>query len=155
MINELELAKIESLAGLTTEDLQTLAKEFEELHLSPSNVLIHEGQEASGAFLVLEGQVETEKLLPGYKERLLISSIPVGEWVGVVSLIDNKPATATVRAISTSRVLAISRQTFNRFIQGDKPSGIRFHRALLRSVASQLSRVNSNVIGLRAAASNS
>jgi len=154
MINEQELSHMDSLPGLTREDLKTLAHEFEELHLSPDNVLIHEGQEASGAFLILEGRVEAEKLLPGDIERLLVSTVSVGEWVGVVSLIDNKPATATVRAISASRVLAISRLTFNRFVQGERPVGIRFHRALLRSVAAQLGRVNKNVIGLRAAASD-
>jgi CRP/FNR family transcriptional regulator, cyclic AMP receptor protein len=153
MINERELAKIDSLSGLTLEDLKSLSHEFEELHLSPDNVLIHEGREASGAFLVLEGHVEVEKLLPGEMERLLVSKVSIGDWVGVVSLIDNKPATATVRAISASRVLAISRLTFSRFVDGDRPVGIRFHRALLRSVAIQLGRVNQNVLSLRAAAS--
>ena len=154
MITELEISRADILSGLTDEDRAILLNDFEELNLSPDSALIHEGREASGAFLVLEGHVEAEKMLPGETKRLLASTVPIGEWVGVVSLMDDKPATATVRAISASRVLAINRQTFARYMQGDSPVGIRFHRALLRSVANQLSRVNKNVISLRAAASD-
>ena len=154
MISVNDLKGNRNLSQLTDHDLEVLAGQLEEIHVNPGTVLIHEGQHASGAFLVVEGTVEAEKVLAGENERVLVSNVPHGEWVGVVSLLDKKPATASVKAITSSRVLTISQDSFNRIIGSGRPTGVRFHRSLLRSVAVQLSRVNTNVVGLRDAAKN-
>ncbi len=83
----------------------------------PGAVLIHEGRRSPGAFLLLEGQIDVHKNVPGKAERVLTSPIPVGEWFGLVSLLDGLPATATVMAQAESVVVAMGRADFWKVVQ--------------------------------------
>ena len=100
------------LGLLEEEDLLPLASMLEPLSLSAGQVLIREGKRSPGTFLIVRGNVQIEKTLPGDTERVLVSPVKTGEWIGIVSLLDGEKATASVVATTEGEALALNQANF-------------------------------------------
>jgi CRP-like cAMP-binding protein len=133
------------------EDLPILAQLLQPLNVQAGQVLIREGKRSPGAFLVIEGELQVEKRLSGEPERLLVSRIPKGEWVGMVSILDGFPATAAVRAHTNAKVLAMDQSNLEALRKKNSPMSMRFSRTVLACLAQQLGRVNQGLMELRTA----
>ncbi len=149
MVDPRMLDGVSSLTVLSAEERDQLAQYLDAVRFMPGDVLIHEGRRSPGAFLLLEGQIVVHKKVPGEAERVLTSPIPVGEWFGLVSLLDGLPATATVMAQAESLVVAMGRADFWKVVGAGDPFGVHFLRAMLRCTAIQLARIDHNVLHLR------
>ncbi len=149
MVDPRMLDGVSSLTVLSAEERDALARSLDAVRFMPGDVLIHEGRRSPGAFLLLEGQIDVHKKVPGPDERTLTSPIPVGEWFGLVSLLDGLPATATVMAQAESLVVAMGRADFWKVVGAGDAFGVHFLRAMLRCTAIQLARIDYNVLALR------
>ena len=149
MVDPRTLASVDSLTVLSEGERRQLAQHLDAVRFMPGDVLIHEGRRSPGAFLLVEGQVMVRKHVPGSSERVLTRPIPMGEWFGLVSLLDGLPATATVVAQEESLVVAMGRADFWKVIGAGSPFGAHFLRAMLRCTALQLARIDQNVVALR------
>lgn len=149
MVDPRTLDGVSSLTVLSSDERDELAQCLDAVRFMPGDVLIHEGRRSPGAFLLLEGQIDVHKKVPGKAERVRTSPIPVGEWFGLVSLLDGLPATATVMAQAESLVVAMGRAEFWKVVGAGDPFGVHFLRAMLRCTAIQLARIDHNVLALR------
>jgi CRP-like cAMP-binding protein len=149
MIDPRMLDGMSSLTVLSATERDLLAQYLDSVRFMSGDVLIHEGRRSPGAYLLLNGQIDVHKRVPGKSERVLTSPIPVGEWFGLVSLLDGLPATATVEAHSESLVVAMGRADFWKVVGGGDAFGVHFLRAMLRCTAIQLARIDLNVLRLR------
>jgi CRP-like cAMP-binding protein len=64
-------------------------------------------------FLIKSGKAEVTTIDPKDKRKLMLARLGPGEFFGEVSLIKNKPRTATVTALSDVELLTISKQSFD------------------------------------------
>jgi len=145
------LQHADCLGLMAVEDLEILAQLLQPLNVQPKQVLIREGKRSPAAFLVIEGELQVEKSLPGKEDRVLVSRVPKGEWIGMVSILDGEPATATVTTLSHGKVLAMDRANLEALRSNDSAMSMRFGRTVLACVSQQLLRVNSHLISLRTA----
>jgi len=141
----------ECLHLMNPDDLPKLAQILKPLSFQAGQVLIREGKRSPGAFLVVEGELEVHKRLPGGTDRKMLSRVPKGEWVGMVSILDQEPATATIVAFSDVKVLAMDRANLETLRANNSPMSLRFGRNILACLAQQLARVNQNLLDLRKA----
>lgn len=148
------LEHADCLKLMLPEDLEILSQLLQPLRVQPNQVLIREGKRSPAAFLVIEGELQVEKSLSGKENRVLVSQVPRGEWVGMVSILDGEPATATVTALSQAKVLAMDRANLENLRANNSAMSMRFGRTVLACVAQQLTRVNTHLVDLRAAAEN-
>ena len=139
------------LGLMVPEDLEILSQLLQPLNVQANQVLIREGKRSPAAFLVVEGELQVEKSLPGKENRILVSQVPKGEWVGMVSILDGEPATATVTALRQGKVLAMNRANLETLRSNDSAMSMRFGRTILACVSQQLLRVNTQLISLRTA----
>ena len=109
--------------GLGTEYISTIFKSGETNVLHKGDTAIKEGQKNHDIYIVLSGVLEI--VLPkqiNSMERVAkveLSVIGPGEWAGEYSLIDKKPASASVIACVKSEVFVLSRDTFKRLLNAD------------------------------------
>jgi EAL domain-containing protein (putative c-di-GMP-specific phosphodiesterase class I) len=85
-----------------------------------NDVIIKQGDEGNSAFVIDKGRVEI--LIE--KDRGLIQSLGTrgeGAIIGEMSLIDNEPRTATVKAIEDCALLEITRNDFDRRLKSSDP----------------------------------
>jgi serine phosphatase RsbU (regulator of sigma subunit) len=91
-------------------DLERLASRVSERPLAAGEVLFLQNEEAHESFLILSGELEVITYLNGVELRLEVRQ--AGELIGEMALIDNSPRSATVRAVSESRVAVLDEDAF-------------------------------------------
>jgi serine phosphatase RsbU (regulator of sigma subunit) len=100
------LAKLPFLQGINAEVIQRLIDEASEAHYQPGEDIIREGSVGRELFLVVDGLIAVIKG-QGDQEIQITRSGP-GEVLGEMGFIDERPRSATVRAVQPTRVLVLS-----------------------------------------------
>jgi CRP-like cAMP-binding protein len=92
-----------------------LVKRFEGHDVAPGTVLIQEGDAGKGLFVVLLGEVEVARTDAAGRNRVL-ARLGAGELFGEMSLLGDRPTTATVRATTPTTILFLGRDYFRRLV---------------------------------------
>lgn len=108
------LRQLPLFEGLTDEDLDRLYNMAEVVSLKAGEVLVEEGQPGDSMYIALAGMFEVSKR-SGERDVVFAGCGP-GDVIGEISLLENVPRTATVRAIQDAGVLRISRDTFRQLL---------------------------------------
>jgi CRP-like cAMP-binding protein len=77
--------------------------------------IIHEGTTGSNAYLILSGSVEVYKKVGD--EKLVLSRLVKGNIFGEMSLVDDKPRSATIVALEDTEVRILSRERFESMLE--------------------------------------
>ena len=94
----------------------------------PGEVIIRENDFGETAYVIGQGQVEVTKELDG--QNVHLAYIGVGETFGEMSMIDEKPRSATVTAVAPTVVSEIRRDEFFNSLQTDPKVAITLLRIL-------------------------
>ncbi len=134
-----ELAALDALQGLLVEDLQIVIEMAEDRVVLAGEVLIEQGRRTPVVLLLLDGALEVQR---DESTGSVTTRVPPGEWIGVVDAIDERGATASVRAARDSRCLLLPRPELEAMLRAGHPTAGRLLRSWIRSLGQQLSRVN-------------
>ena len=93
---------------LSRREIQNIARIAYQRHYSAGEVIIHEGQNAAGMYIMVDGQAEVTKVLED-GTILHLTTLENSELFGDVGLLDSSPRTATVRATRDSSVIGFFR----------------------------------------------
>jgi len=91
-------------------------------------IIVHEGSPGSEMFIIDEGEVEIVRML-GEHERVLTTLGP-GDFFGEMSVLENRPRSATARAKVACRLLPIDASTFDALLREHPEVGVRMMRKL-------------------------
>lgn len=92
-----------------------LLKRFSAHEVTPGTVVVREGQEGKGLYLILMGEVDVTKI--DGDEKVLLASLKAGDCFGEISLIKRSPTTATVTAARHTTILFLPRDAFVRLTE--------------------------------------
>ena len=107
------LSQVAFFRSMPLDELTWLALRLRAVDLLTGQVLFQEEERGEHLFVVLEGQIEVVKALGSPDERLVGRRGP-GEFIGEMSLFNLEGLrTASVRAASPARLVAIARQDFD------------------------------------------
>lgn len=114
---EVELLRgVPIFAPLAAPALERLAKALVEVHAEGGTAIFDEGARGDDFYVIAGGQAAVE--IGGARIRTL----GPGEFFGEVALLRDLPRTATVRAITPLRLLALNRETFVATVTGHPAS---------------------------------
>jgi CRP-like cAMP-binding protein/Tfp pilus assembly protein PilF len=106
------LDRIPLLSRLTLEQNVLLANRLQVVEFQPGQIVFHMGEMGDTFYIVESGEVEVlapdVKALPSVLNRL-----GPGDFFGEIALLRAVPRTATIRVVSPTRLLALSREDFN------------------------------------------
>ena len=98
-----------------------LIRRFDGHEVAAGTEIIPEGASGLGLFVVLAGEVEVTKRQPATdtapEVEVPLARLRAGEVFGEMSLINNQPTSASVRAARRSTILFLARDYFQRLIQ--------------------------------------
>ena len=80
----------------------------------PGEIVIQEGTKGTSAFIILSGAVEVLKR-SGDKD-IVVATLGEGQVFGEMGLIEDRPRSATVKAMTELRLQVISREGFNELL---------------------------------------
>ncbi len=104
------LRNVSVFSSLTEEELKCLAG-VDELHLSPGEVVIRQGEFAQHYYIILSGKVTIFKAGPQQREEEIVS-YGGGTAFGELPLLANMPVAGTLRVIEPSHLLRIDEESF-------------------------------------------
>lgn len=123
--------------SLRDEEVEILLDVCHEEGLDAGEVVFAEGAKADKFYIVLEGTVQVWKGSGGSPEELLAEH-GEGHLFGEMSLVDDLPRSATIRAKTATRLLTIQKRDFQRIVAAN--AGIAL--SVLRSLSSMVRKSN-------------
>ena len=91
---------------LDSKTVESLAQECEEVILDPYEILFREGEQGDAMFVILSGELAVER------QDAVIAKRVKGDHVGEMALIESGPRVATVKALSKTNLLKLSKKQF-------------------------------------------
>jgi CRP/FNR family transcriptional regulator, cyclic AMP receptor protein len=108
--NEL-LARVGIFANLTPDSLQAVASQVRKVRYARGDILLQEGGRTNVLIVLVTGTATVLRRDANNKE-IHLATLPAGEFVGEMSLLDGQPHSATVRADTTLDALVLRREDF-------------------------------------------
>ena len=112
------LRTIGLFSSVRDEDLAAIASLLIERRFPKHKTIVEEGLPGDYMYIIREGRVSVSKLSDDGREKIL-EFLDAGEFFGEMALLDNAPRSASVRALSDVRVLALSRGDFLNVLRGN------------------------------------
>ena len=131
MGHEEALRNVPLFAGLESADLQRLGRILVPRQYQAGELIIKEGDEAVGFFILSSGKVRVVKDLGADKEQTLATLTP-GEFFGETALLDGYPRTASVQAVEKTECLALTRWDFMSELKSSPTMAVEIVRVLAR-----------------------
>ena len=102
------LKEVPVFEELSNREIQNIARIAYQRHYSAGEIIIHEGQNAAGMYIMVDGQAEVTKALAD-GTILHLTTLENSGLFGDVGLLDSSPRTATVKATRDSSVIGFFR----------------------------------------------
>jgi len=109
-----------------------LIRRFEGIDVVPGTVIIEENAVGQGLFVILLGEVEVVRTNDIEGKEGAVARLRAGDVFGEMSLLDDSPTTATVRALTPATLLFLGRDYFRRLVDA-LPALRQYFQELSRS----------------------
>ena len=105
------LAQISLFQGLADEDREALAKRLTEKSFKAGDIVFSQGEKGASMYIVQSGSVQI--YLPSAEKDqppVVLKDIRTGEYFGELAIFDDKPRSASVRALVDTVLLELTRE---------------------------------------------
>ncbi|MEJ6023904.1 Crp/Fnr family transcriptional regulator [Ramlibacter sp. PS4R-6] len=137
-----------ALTELKREAAQDIAQLLKPEHVAAGTVLIEEGVTSTGFMaLVLEGEAIVANAITS-GEAVVLGEIGPGAVFGEMGILDGKPRSATVTAVTDMDIAVLDRQSLSRLIDEMPGVAVGLLSAVMVRVAERLRATNARVMEL-------
>ncbi|MCU1329844.1 MAG: hypothetical protein JWN34_5214 [Bryobacterales bacterium] len=122
------IRNIEFFAGLDQKTLRRIEQSAIVCQFGPDEVIIKEGELGLGMYVVISGKVEVLKKIPGGKLKL--AELGPSQFFAEMSLIDDKPRSATVATLEATECLLLTRDSLLKLMDRSPQIALRMAKML-------------------------
>lgn len=136
--------------GLTAREKYYILRFFEANKIIRGNIIIHEGEFVDAMFILATGKWEVflpknvEYLYRPTDVHLQLLEQP-GTLLGEYSFLDNKPASASIRAMEEGLLYGITYKNFEAIVNSSNRVGKLIYRNLLQALITRLRKHNEEI----------
>jgi CRP/FNR family transcriptional regulator, cyclic AMP receptor protein len=135
------------LRGLTAQQVEQLAQASVGQKVAAGHALMNEGDRSSGLVFLLQGGVEIFKHgADGQRESLAKVNAPT--LLGEMSLITDRPSSATVTAVTECELQLLTKAQFQRLIASESIAAYKLIAILAGVLAERVARLDRKVLEL-------
>lgn len=139
----LDVAKIPFFYDVMGEDLEKLALILSMKNFKTDQVVFNEGDEQTGMFFILDGDVQIiKKNIRGKEELLTVLCAP--QIFGEMALIDRGRRSASVVAQSDLITAELTRENFERFMDEEPDLAVHIIRKIAHTLSLRLRKVSAS-----------
>ena len=141
------LAGVPLFQGLDTETLERLAKATRVQAFSAGEDIVQMGEPGRSLYLVTEGSVQV--LYPAGSSDFELARLGPGDFFGEMALLNDKPRSATVRAVGPVEALVLDKTDFRDLILAAPAAGLQVLEALsvrIRNADEQISGLSDKAV---------
>jgi tetratricopeptide (TPR) repeat protein len=130
------LKAIPIFGELSLEDMKDLYRVAQQVVIPEGATVLEKGAQGSGLFVLLEGTVDVFSGPEPDAKRL--NTLGPGSHLGEISLIQDGPTSAHVRARTAVRALRITRAGFQHYLDTHEGAALRIYRLFTRNLAARV-----------------
>jgi CRP/FNR family cyclic AMP-dependent transcriptional regulator len=135
-----------ALTELDLEDALQVVRLLAPLHVAAETVLIEEGVTSTGYMaLVLEGEAVVANAIDGTDDSVVLSELGPGAVFGELGILDGKPRSATVTAVTDMSIAVLDRVALSRLIDSMPAVACALLSAIIVRVGERLRATNARV----------
>ena len=140
------LKDVKLLQAFTDAELAQLTHVGSTAHYEDHANIVIEGELSWGLYVILQGVVGIFKNNAMTGEPYDVGQLRDGNFFGEMSLVDDKPRSATVRALTPCEVFYVSKESFNAFLDQSKDRKLKFYETCIHNVVSRLRELDENYV---------
>jgi len=147
MAAPLDLESLKPLAlfkDLTSDELANIAPLFFEKSYLPNSTLFVEGMTGEILYSIKKGSVNITKKGSGGQE-IVLATLKAGEFLGEMSLIDNRPRTATAKVAEESQLLVMTKKAFTTLLEKHPDIALKILLVFLKIANERLRKANESI----------
>jgi tetratricopeptide (TPR) repeat protein len=126
---------------LSLDEMKAFYTICEQVYFPAGEILIEQGHQGEGLIIIREGSCIVTKVEHGAKETTL-ATLSSGAYVGEMSLIDDAPTSARVRATDNVKALRIRKERFEQFLFANDRIALRVYRTFVTTLSERLRQQN-------------
>lgn len=130
--------------SLNRYQIDVVARYVKGRNLNAGNILFRQWDKADYVCFIEQGTLEVLRK-NGPDEYRTVTTLRRGRSIGEMSIIDNFPRTATVRAHTNARVVLLNRTDFERLMVEHHDIGVEIIKGLARLMARNLQKTSSRL----------
>lgn len=128
------LKQVPLLGGLDAEHLRMLARLAATRTFTQGKKIIQQGEPGAGLFVILDGTVEVTVKPDATSPEIKITTLSRGDFFGEMALIDGYPRSATITALTDTRVVELGRWVFLDAMRREPAIGVALVPILTRRI---------------------
>ena len=133
------------------EEVFALSEWMEMFAIPKGGVLFSEGEQSYFMCVLIEGEVSVLKR-DSNNEEVSVAIVRNGYTLGEMALLENAPRSATVRATRNTRLLVLSRGSFEKMCEKRPALALKFIRHVSRMISQRLRRMSGALVEANMAA---
>ncbi|MCP3137941.1 cyclic nucleotide-binding domain-containing protein [Pyxidicoccus xibeiensis] len=130
------LKAIPIFGELSLDDMKDLYRVARQVLIPAGAVLLEKGAQGVGLFVLLEGTVEVYS--GSEPDARLLNTLGPGAYLGEISLVQDAPVSAQVRARTAVRALRITRAGFQHYLDTHEAAALRIFRLFTQNLAARV-----------------
>lgn len=126
MAHEEFLGKVPLFAACVPAEIEAIAAVAQANEFQPGQIIVTQGTPGTAFYLILQGRVEI------MRDGSSLGALSAGDFFGEMSLLDNAPRSATIRALETTTCLMLSSWDFKALLEQHPSIAIKLLEVLSR-----------------------
>lgn len=114
-------------------------------NLTAGITLFHEGDPGREMYVIQSGKIRLSRNIRGQEK--LLAELGAGEFFGEMSIINDKPRTATALVLEDSQVLVLDPRTFEAMIKSNTEIAVRMIKKLARRLDDANQQIENLLLG--------
>lgn len=120
------LSKVPIFANCTQAQIAAIDGVAQESYFQPGQIIVTQGTPGQAFYLILSGRVEI------LRDGVSLGAFGAGDFFGEMSLLDQAPRSATIRALDTTSCLMLSSWDFKALLERHPAIAIKLLEVLSR-----------------------
>ncbi|HET6351388.1 MAG TPA: cyclic nucleotide-binding domain-containing protein [Coriobacteriia bacterium] len=126
MAHEAFLTKVPIFSSCTPEEIAAIATAAQDAFFQPGQIIVTQGTPGQAFYMILDGRVEI------LRDSKSLGAFGPGDFFGEMSLLDQAPRSATIRAIDATQCLMLSSWDFRSLLEKHPSIAIKLLEVLSR-----------------------
>ena len=128
--------------GLSDKQLEEVVKVLEEVHVKAGAIIAIEGDPATELYFIMSGTAEVFKKEPELDHEHRLSTLSAGDSIGEMAILDSKPRSASVRAVSDCSLLMLNSDKLHSLSAAEESTCSKIKSNLSREMSEHLRQTN-------------
>jgi CRP/FNR family cyclic AMP-dependent transcriptional regulator len=130
---------------MNAEEVKLVAKHMNVIELQPGEVLFEEADRGNFMCFIAHGSLDVIKQSVNSGKEIVITSLRKGQSIGEMSVIENLPRSATIKARDNAKLFILSQAAFDLILNRHANIGIKLLKGIAILLSNNLRKTSSRL----------